>query len=84
MRRYLIGLWFEEGVDPDEGQGPVVLAVLVEQRLVLDLAALVAGFHGAEDAAAFGEPVEFGEDGRFDEVGEFVDEVGALLRVLVR
>jgi hypothetical protein len=48
----------EEGVDADDRQRPVVLAVLVEHRLVLDPAALVAGLHRAQHAAALGDPVE--------------------------
>jgi hypothetical protein len=44
---------------------------------------LVAGLHGAEDAAAVGDAVELGEDGLLDEVGELVDDEAALQRVLV-
>ena len=44
----------EERVDADDRQRAVVLALLVEHRLVLDAAALVAGLHGAEHAAALG------------------------------
>jgi hypothetical protein len=45
-------LRIEEGIDADDRVGAVVLLVLVVERLFLDLAALVAGFHGAEHAAA--------------------------------
>lgn len=58
-----------------------MLAVFVEHGFVLDAAALLAGFHRSEDAAAFGDAVELGEDGFFDEVGELVDDEGALERV---
>jgi len=49
--RGLVALRVEEGVDPDDGQRPVVLAVLVGHRLVLDAATLVPGLHGAEHSA---------------------------------
>jgi hypothetical protein len=55
----------------------------VEHRLVLDLAALVAGLHRAEDAAAVGDAVELGEHGFLDQVGELVDDEAALQGVLV-
>ena len=45
----------EERVHPDDRQRAVVLAVLVEHRLVLDPPALVAGLHRAEHAAALGD-----------------------------
>src|SRR5690606_13333548 len=45
----------QEGVDADQGQAAVVLAVLVVQALFLDLAALVHGVHGAEHAAALAD-----------------------------
>jgi hypothetical protein len=48
----------EERVDADDRQRAVVLALLVEHRLVLDAAALVAGLHRAEDAAALADPLE--------------------------
>jgi hypothetical protein len=60
-----------------------VLALLVEHRLVLDAAALVAGLHGAEHAAAVGDALELGEHRLLDQVGELVDDEGALERVLV-
>jgi hypothetical protein len=42
----------KEGIDADDRQAPVVLLVLVVQRLLLDLAALVHGLHRTEHAAA--------------------------------
>ncbi len=41
------------------GYSPVCFKRLVMQDLLLDAAALVHGFHGAEHAPAFGEAVEF-------------------------
>ena len=41
---------------PMIGSSPAMLERLVEQRLLLDLAALVHALHGAEHAAALGEP----------------------------
>lgn len=72
-----------EGVDPDDGQHAVVLLVLVEHRLVLDAAALVAGLHRAEDAAALGDPLELEEYGFFDQIGELIDDERSLQRILV-
>ena len=63
----------EEGVDPDDREAAVVLAVLVEQRLVLDAAALVAGLHRPEHPAALGDAVQLGEHGLLDEVGQGAD-----------
>ena len=60
-----------------------MLAVLVQHRFVLDLAALVAGLHDVEDAAALADPVEFGQHGLLDQVGELVQDERALRRVLV-
>jgi hypothetical protein len=55
-----------------------VLALLVDHRLVLDLAALVAGLHRTEDAAPVGDALELDEHGLLDEVGELVDDVRPL------
>ena len=52
-------------------------------RLVLDLAALVAGFHGAQHAAALGDALELGQHGFFHQLGQFLDDEGALVRVFV-
>ena len=51
---------------PMMGYGAVVLFVLVEHRFFLDLAALIAGFHGAEHAAALADGFKFLEYGFFD------------------
>ena len=68
---------------PTIGSDAVVLALLVEHRLVLDPAALVAGLHRAEHAAALGDAVELGEHRLLDEVGQLLDDEAALQRVLV-
>ena len=73
----------EERVDADDRQRAVVLAMLVQHRLVLDPAALVAGLHRAQHAAALADPVELGQHGGLDEVGQFLDDEAALQRVLV-
>lgn len=44
----------QEGVHAHQRQAAVVLLVLVVQRLLLDLAALVHGVHRAQHAAALG------------------------------
>jgi hypothetical protein len=49
-------------------------ALLVQHGLVLDLAALVAGLHGAQDTAALGEAVELRQHGLLDQVGELVQD----------
>src|SRR6202008_4426722 len=54
----LVGMRVAEGVDADDRQAAVVLALLVEHRLVLDLAALVAGLHRAEYPAAGADRLE--------------------------
>jgi hypothetical protein len=51
-----------------------VLAVLVVQRLVLDLAALVAGLHRAQHAAALGDRLELLQHRLLDQVGQLVDD----------
>ncbi len=73
----------EERVDADDRQRAVVLAVLVEHRLVLDATPLVAGLHGAEHPAPLGDALELLEDGLLDEVGELLDDEAALVGVLV-
>jgi hypothetical protein len=60
-----------------------VLAVLVAHRLVLDASALVAGLHRPEHPATVGDPVELGEHGLLDQIGELVDDRSTLQRVLV-
>ena len=72
-----------EGVDTDDRQRAVVLALLVEHGLVLDAAALVAGLHRSQHAAAFADAIELGEHGGLDQVGELLDDEAALQRVLV-
>ena len=53
------------------------------EGLLLDAAPLVHSFHGAEDAAALGEPVEFVHHRLLDQIGELFDDEGALERVLI-
>jgi hypothetical protein len=50
-----------EGVDADDGVLAGVLEHLVVHALFLDLAALVAGFHRAQHAAALGDLLELGQ-----------------------
>src|SRR3546814_7235068 len=68
----------QEGIDADQRQRPIVLLVLVVHRLFLDLAALVHGVHGAEDAAALADGFELLVDGFLDQVGEVLDGEAAL------
>ena len=53
------------------------------QRFFLDLAALVAEFHRAEHTAALADRLEFLEHRFFDEVGQFIEDEGPLVRILV-
>ena len=76
------GVRVEERVHAHDGQGPVVLALLVGHGLVLDAPALVAELHRAEHPAALVDPLELAEHGLLDEVGELVDDVAALERVV--
>ena len=72
-----------EGVDADDGQGPVVLALLVEHRVVLDPAPLVAGLHGPEHPAPLADALQLDQHGLFDQLGQLVDDEAALEGVLV-
>ena len=60
-----------------------MLLVLVDHRLFLDLAALVAGFHRAEYAAAGRDRLELLQHGLLEQVGQLVDDECALVGVLV-
>ena len=73
----------EERVHPHDGKGSVVLLPLVEDRLVLDLPALVARLHRPEHPAALRDPVELREHRLFDQIGELLDDERPLVRVLV-
>ena len=79
----VVGVRIAEGVDADDRVAAVVLPVLVEQRLFLDLAALVAGLHRAQHAAALGDRLELLQHRLLDEVGQLLDDEAALVRVLV-
>ena len=72
-----------KGVDAHDRVFAGVLEHLVVHRLFLNLAALVAGFHGAEHAAAVGQLLELGEHRFFDQLGELFDDESALAGVLV-
>ena len=72
-----------EGVDSDDGELAGVFEGLVVDGFFLDFPSLVAGFHGSEDSASFGDRVEFAQDRFFHEVGEVVDDEGSLVWVFV-
>lgn len=78
-----VGIGVAEGVDSDNGVFAGMLEVLVIEGFLLDLGALVAGFHGTQDTAAFGDAVKFGEHRLFYHIGEFFDDKTALVHVLV-
>ena len=73
LLRRRIGVRVAEGVDADDRVGAVVLLVLVVERLFLDLAALVAGLHRAEHAAAARDRLELLQHRLLDQVGELLD-----------
>ena len=77
--QHCVALGVAEGVDADDGVLAGVLEHLVVHALFLDLAALVAGFHGPEHAAAVGDLLELGQNGLFHQFGEFLDDEGALV-----
>src|SRR5438445_5917710 len=81
--RRRVGVRVAEAVDADDRVGAVVLPVLVVERLFLDLAALVAGLHGAEHAAAAGDRLELLQHRLLDEIGELLEQERALVRDLV-
>ena len=83
LLRCAIHMRVAEGVDADDRVGAVVLLVLVVHRLFLDLAALVAGLHRPQNPAALGDRLELFQHRLFHQVGELVDDEGALVRVLV-
>ena len=72
-----------EGVHADDRVLAGVLQMLVVHRLVLDLAALIAGLHCTQHTAALRNPLEFGQHRFFDQLGELVDDKAALQRILV-
>ena len=73
----------EKGVDAHDGEFAGVFEGFVVEGFVLDFAALIGGFHGTQHAAAFGDALEFGHYGFFYQLGEFFDDEGALVWVLV-
>src|SRR5207248_1208017 len=72
----------EEGVDADDRQRAVVLARLVVERLLLDLAALIHALHGAEHAAALRELLELLIDRLLHQLRQVLAGARALPRVL--
>src|SRR5439155_4006307 len=72
----------EEGVDADDRQRAIVLARLVVERLLLDLAALIHALHGAEHAAALRELLELLIDRLLHQLRQVLDGERALPRVL--
>jgi hypothetical protein len=62
-----VGARVEVGVDADDRQPPSVSGARRASTL-LDLAALVLGFHGAENAAALVDPFELGRTA-LDQIG---------------
>ena len=61
-----------------------MLAVLVEHRLVLNAPALVAGLHRAEHPASIGDALELDEHRLLEKIGELIDDIRALERILIR
>ena len=49
----------------------------------MNFAALIAGFHGAQHTAAFGDALEFLQHSFFDQISEFFDDEGALTGVFI-
>src|SRR6056297_1825933 len=78
----LLPLGRQKSVHADDRQAAVVLAALVVQALVLDLAALVHRVHGAQHTATLGDALELLVDGLLHQVGELVDDERALPGVL--
>jgi hypothetical protein len=64
----------QEGVDADDRELAGVLLRFVVKAFLLDFAALVHRFHGAQNAAALGDAVEFGQHGFLHQVGQFFDD----------
>ena len=60
-----------------------MLEHLVVQAFLLNARALVHRFHGAQYSTAFGDAVEFTEHRFLDQVGQLLDDEGALQRVFV-
>ena len=83
-RRLLTGARVQKRVHADDGQLPRVFLVLVEEALVLDLAALVHRLHRAEHAAALRDALELLQHRLLDQVRQGVGEERALSGVLIR
>ena len=60
-----------------------MLTAFVVDGLVLNLAPLVTGLHGAEHTASVGQSFELLQNGFFHQAGEFIDDERPLVRVFV-
>ena len=81
---FLLGrIRIQKSVHADDRQGTIVLLCLVINRFILDLAALVAGLHGAQHPAPLGYALELLQHRLFDEISEFLDDEGALAGVFI-
>ena len=78
-----VTVWIAEGVHANDGQFTGVLSHLVGHALVLNLAALIACLHRAQDAAALGDTVELLQDSFFEELGQFFDDETTLAGVFI-
>ena len=73
----------EEGIDPNQRVTAVMLALLVVEGFLLDLATLIASFHGTEHPAALAQAIKFSQYRFLDQVGQLLDDETALAGVLV-
>ncbi len=83
LLRHRVAMRIAEGVDADDRQLAGVLTHLVAHGLVLDFAALIAGFHGPKHAAALGNFFKLCQHRFFHQFGELFDDEAALRGVLV-
>src|SRR5688572_24607133 len=79
LRRNRVSVRIAERVDADDRIRAVVLAVLVVEALFLDLAALVAGLHRTQHAAAARDRLELLQHRFLDQVRELVDDERTLV-----
>ncbi len=57
--------------------------VLVIEGFILNLAALIAGLHGAQYATAFGDALKFAQHRLFHQIGQLIEDKGPLVGVLI-
>ena len=69
-----IAFGIAEGVDANDGVLAGVLEHFVMHRLVLNLAALIARFHGAQHATAVCNFFKLCQHGFFDQLGELFND----------